>query len=407
MRLPLLTLLILLLPACVSVPGSDATGPLFFEVEFLSSPAGLDPDFPASFSASAVDYPIRIQAIGQDHEPLDWSGQLVVHASPGQLESSETVTLTGGEGTTTVRVALAYDELRIWVSDEGSDESPGSFASGVAPAVHLELPTIAQLQEPLGSDDASALVHNYVPVRGYADPQDPRELIVTSVLNDGFYVTDRSDPDGSFNSLFVFTFSRPDHVSEGARLDSLAGIVAEYIGYTEMQFPTYRVESGGHYAGDPSVLDPSIVCDDDAMEAWEASVVRVEDLVSDFRSAADCVDYVEYGQWPALLPGSCGGDDARITIVNVNTVPSFDFPECEANQPPPQVQLDYVVGVLRHTAPADPPWIIDIRNCNDFPPESRPEDCDQLLQLPLSGPRKAPAHFYRDIETCEAHPDSR
>jgi len=403
-RLACLLTSLLLLGACVKTEGSTQTGPLFFTVEFTGSPVGLDEASPGSFSTTAVDYPIRITAIGRDRAQMDWNGSVEIKVTPGQLESSETVPLVGGVANTTVEVALAFDELRIWVSDEGDIETPGSFASGVAPAIHLALPTVAELQEPLGNDDESPLTHNYVPVKAFSDPQDPRELIVTSVLNDGFYVTDRSQDDGTYNSLFVFTFSRPDFVVPGARLASLAGIVSEYIGYTEMQFPTYEVESTGHFAGEPSVLDPSIVCDDALMEQWEASVVRIEDLVSDFQQAAECEDYLAYGQWPALLPGTCGGQDARVTIVNINTVPSFGFPECEDNLPPPALQLDYLVGILRHTAPADPPWIIDVRSCLDFPPENRPSDCPDLLERPLSGPRKAPQHLYRDLQTCEAYP---
>ncbi len=48
--------------ACVSIPATNATGPLFFEVEFLTNPSGLDPAFPGTFSTTAVDYPIRITA---------------------------------------------------------------------------------------------------------------------------------------------------------------------------------------------------------------------------------------------------------------------------------------------------------------------------------------------------------
>jgi len=395
---------VLQLGACIKTEGSSASGPLFFTVEFTGTPDGLDEANPGVFSTTSVDYPVRITAIGHDREPMNWNGSVKVKVTPGLLESDETITVTGGQASATVSIALAFDELRIWVSDEGDADSPGSYASGVAPAVHLALPTIAELQQPLGSGDESPLIHNYVPVKAYTDPADPRELIVTSVLNDGFYVTDRSQADGTFNSLFVFTFSRPDYVVPGARLASLAGIVSEYIGYTEMQFPTYEVESTGHFAGEPSLLDPSIVCDDSAMEAWEAAVVRIEDLVSDFRQAAECEDYLAYGQWPALLPGSCGGQDARVTIVNVNTVPSFGFPQCEDNLPPPAIEIDYLVGILRHTAPADPPWIIGIRSCLDFPPEHRPADCPQLLERPLSGPRKAPQHLYRDLQTCEAYP---
>ena len=104
------------------------------------------------------------------------------------------------------------------------------------------------------------------------------------------------------------------------------------------------------------------------------------------------------------MAACCGGGEALITVVNINTVPSFAFPECEDNLPPPAVELDYLVGILRHVAPADPPWVIDVRSCLDFPEELRPDDCAQLLERPLSGPKKAPQKYFRDLETCEAHP---
>ena len=157
--------------------------------------------------------------------------------------------------------------------------------------------------------------------------------------------------------------------------------------------------------GEPLLLDPWIVCDDREMEAYEASVVRIEGLVSDFVRASDCQDYIEFGQWPVRLAGSCGGGDARMSVVNINTVPSFRF-DCEGGAPPPPVELDYLVGVLRHTAPADPPWIVDVRSCLDFPEEHRPADCAELMERPLSGPRHAPHEYYRDIATCEGVPYS-
>ena len=386
--LPLPLALLGLLSACISTEGTSTEGPLFFELEFSSSPQGIDEDFPAPFSTAGVDYPVQIRAIGNDRELMeDWNGSVRVHVSPGELQSSETVSVIGGVANTTISVALAFDELRIWVSDEGDEERAGTYASGVAEPIYIELPTVAELQIPLGSDDASPLTHNYVPVKAWGDPHEPRELIVTSVLNDGFYVTDFSQDLGTYNSLFVFTFSRPDYVVPGARMLHLAGIVSEYIGYTEMQFPTYEVESTGHSTGQIPVLDPALVCDDAGMEPWEASVVRVEGLTSHFTQARDCEDYLQYGQWPAKLSGTCGGGEALITVVNINTVPSFAFPECEDNLPPPTVELDYLVGILRHVAPADPPWVIDVRSCLDFPEELRPDDCAQLLERPLGDSR--------------------
>lgn len=405
-RALLATLAIAALTGCpVTVEPSPTDGPLYFEVEHVGTPAGLDPAAPAPFQIDARAYALSIRAIGRDREPMAWDGDITVHATPGELASDPVVRVRDGEVQTTVRVAKAFDELRIWISDEGDGDGPGSYATGAAAPVHVDKPTISQLQEPEGSDDESPLTRQYVPIRAYGDSS-PREVIVTTVSNDGFYVTDRDSPDGSYNSLFVFTFSRPDaEIEVGARLNALAGIVSEFIGYTEMQFPTYEVESRGHSPGEPIVLDPSIVCDDDVMEGYEASVVRVNDLTSDFRRASDCEDYADFGQWPALLPGSCGGGDARVSVVNINTVPSFRF-DCDGGGAPPDVELDYLIGVLRHTAPADPPWIVDVRSCLDFPEEHRPADCPAQLDRPMSGPRKAPDMYYRDLVTCTGVPYS-
>ena len=259
----------------------------------------------------------------------------------------------------------------------------------------------------------SPLQHQYVHFLGYdleLPESERRDLVVTTVTNDGFYVTDQSDPPGSFNSMFVFSFSRPDDLVVGDRLSKLAGIVSEFLGFTELQFPTWTVESSGNATPEPAVLDPSMVCIGTQMEAWESSVVRVENILTDVTRASDCVDYNEYGQWPALLPGECEGDEARINVVNVNTVPSWKFPECEQGseclqpnrpewcfEPRP---LDYLIGVLRHTRYASPPWILEVRDCLDFPVEHRPSDCAQLLMRPPSGPRLAPFHERREAPQC-------
>ena len=408
------------LAGCWSVDPVDRSGPLYFEVDFVGeAPDGLQPTDPAAFSTEPVSYGIRIRAVDHEHQPMPtWSGQVAIKVAPGRLLSPETAAIESGEAEVTVEVALAFDTLRLWVSDEGDAGVGGSFASGVAPPVHVMKPTVAELQRTLGGTDESPLVHQHVPVRGFDDPHDPRELIVTTVVNDGFYVTDFDEGAGSFNSLFVFTFSRPDGLHAGDRLGRLAGIISEFIGFTEMQFPSWTVESGGHVSGDAvQELDPTIVCDDLEMEAWEAAAVELVELVPDFRHASDCIDYFEYGQWPARIVGAqCGGSDARVSVVNINTVPAFGFnEECNnqvlVNPDNPNIEdfdadyrFEWLRGVVRHTAAADPPWIIDVRDCMDFPPDRRPDDCSQLLRRPMSGPRKAPDVHYRDVLTCTGVP---
>jgi len=380
-------------------------------------------DLALPFTTDSRTFDISAQAVGSDESsPSDFTGCLTIHLTTGVLEASSSdlsdpacpsgsLAVTDGNGHGTVTLSRAYDALRIWMSDEGSAESPGSFATGASQAIFVRHPTVSQLQE---SDSVveSPLEREYVPILGWnaALPEKyRRELIVTTVTNDGFYVTDQSNSPGSYNSLFVFSFSRPDDIEVGDRLKSLAGIVAEFLGFTELQFPTWEVESRGHTPGQPAVLEPDIVCEGSRMEPWESSVIRLEDLESDLRPS-DCQDLNEYGQWPASLPGTCGGASSRVNVVNINTVPSFSFPECEESSecqgsPAPDWcfqprQLDYLVGILRHTRYASPPWILEVRDCMDFPEAYRPADCEDLLLEPMSGPRHAPRYERRQVPSC-------
>jgi len=423
---------------CADLPGDnpDASGsesapdpsaPLSFQVSVaLGDGPGTTVTAPLPFSTLGHSFAITAQAIGYDHQPSTaFDGCLTVHLTSGILESlssaqgpgssscpADTLPVSGGAGSATVIISRAYDQLRIWLSDEGTSAEPGSFATGSTQAIYTQLPTIAQVQQS-DSTVESPLQHSYVPFLGWdhALPEaERRQLIVQTITNDGMYITDMSDPPGSFNSMFVFSFSRPEGVQVGDRLSKLAGIVSEFLGFTELQFPTWTVESSGNPVPEPAVLDPSMVCIGTQMEAWESSVIRVDNIVTDVSYPSDCQDYNEYGQWPAVLDGDCEGGEARINVVNVNTVPSWKFPECEDGseclsagspswcfEPRP---LDYLVGVLRHTRYASPAWILEVRDCLDFPPDERPDDCAQFLMRPPSGPRHAPFYQRREVPEC-------
>ena len=394
-------------PAATDVP--DHSGPMTMNVEFVNPPGGETEEAPLPFSVDEMEVRIRVQAIGYDREvDTSFSGPVVLKVAPGELESTPVVQLTNGEGTADITISRAFGRARIWASDEGTDEEPGSYATGVSPIVHFDYPTCSQVQT---SDSVieSPLEGAYVTIRGWDETHsDPRDLRVTAVTNDGFYVTDLNEPFGAYNSMFAFSFSRPDGIEVGMRLKSLSGIVEEFLGFTELAFPEWVVES---QMDEPEVplLPREIACDSPEMEKWESQVVTVVGVRSDFRTASDCNDYLEFGQWPAVMldrrgyPVQCDGNDARINVVNANTVPSFGFPACESFSPPEEKELRYLTGILRHTRFASPPWILEVRNCLDFPEESRPADCVQQLANPLSGPRKAPQWAYRDIPACEGH----
>jgi hypothetical protein len=393
---------------CVIVHELDESQPLTVQVTFEEQPEGLDSTAPTAFSNDPVEYQLRVEVLGHDRSPVsDFDGLLSVKATPGELRTPASVQLAGGVWTGTVEVARAYDELRIWFADEGTADSLGSFATGVTPSIHIDLPTVTDVQT---SDSVveSHFEREYVPIKGWDGTDGQRDLVVTTVSNDGFYVTDRTEGPGTYNSLFVFSFSRPDGIEVGDRLSELSGIVSEFLGYTELGFPTWQVADRNNVVDEPYEIDPTIVCDSPEMEKWEASVIRLDGLRSDFSSGSDCEDYTEHAQWPALIEGVlCGGEPARISVVNENTVPSFNFPPCSLAQPPTDAhdrEIGHLIGVLRHLQFASPPWILEVRSCLDFPEDLRPADCEQLLMRPPSGPRIAPAKYYRDLVTCEGVP---
>jgi hypothetical protein len=407
-RLPLLALASLL--GCTPTTESpDRSGPLGFRVTFPDPPGGESAQTQLPFTAEAFSVDVAIEAIGYDREVMeDFTATIALKATPAQLLSTPFVLVQDGRASATVTMTRGFGQVRVWATDEGTDETPGSYATGVSPTIWFDYPTIAQVQ---ASDSTveSPMEHTYAHMRGWDEAHaDPRDMRVTAVTNDGFYVTDLNEPPGSYNSMFAFTFSRPEGVHEGMRLRRLSGIVEEFLGFTELGFPDWDIVDSLDEP-EPADLPSGIACDSPEMEKWESSLVTVHNLMSDFRGGGECADYVEFGQWPALLndrrgfPVQCQGGDVRISVVNVNTVPSFAFPECANFSPPAVRTLSSLTGILRHNRNASPPWILEVRDCMDFPEEARPIDCEQQLTNPLSGPRVAPQWAYRDIPECEGH----
>lgn len=390
--------------SCASVVDAPTEGPLALRVDFVGTVDGLDAAAPRPFSSGSVDLDVRVTVLGRDGEEDDgWDGTVQLRTTVGALRSSPNLVIEDGVGQAQIEVGLAFGAMRIWATHEGTLSEPGSYATGVSPAIHFERPTLAQVQDG-GGVGPSPLENTYVDIKGSFDPFDPRDLVVTAITNDGFYVSDQSDPVGSWNNLFVFSFSRPDGLALGDRLGALSGVVDEFLGFTELGFPTWTVDANDVEVAAPATLDPSILCDDDAMEMWESAVVKIVDVRTAFSGLGDCEDYNTYGQWPAEVAGTCDGSPATINVVNVNTVPSFTFPECADYDEPAVRELRYLVGTIRHVEAADPPWVLLVRDCLDFPEENRPADCAALLRRPRSGPSLAPERFFRAIPTCEGVP---
>jgi hypothetical protein len=74
---------------------------------------------------------------------------------------------------------------------------------------------------------------------GYFD-DDHGQLVVTGVFNEGFFVTDVSDQTGEYNHLYAYSYSYPQDLELGDRLDRLAGLTQDFSGCTQISFPIWH-----------------------------------------------------------------------------------------------------------------------------------------------------------------------
>ena len=120
-------------------------------------------------------------------------------------------------------------------------EQPASYATGLSPAFYFETPRIWHLQY---TDQVSSS-----PLEGQDIFVDKGKMVVTNIVTNGFYVTDAEYhkpylEDGTpayFNSLFLYTYSKPDGLNYLDVLCSFSGGVVEYQGNTQLTFPTFEV----------------------------------------------------------------------------------------------------------------------------------------------------------------------
>jgi len=308
---------------------------------------------------------------------------------------------------------------------DGNDDSedPGSGAAGVSVPLFFRNPSLAELQ---GYASKS-------PFSGENVTVDQGDLVVTRVTSDGMYVTDIADGVGrGYNHLFVFSFNTPTSIpdcsedeqeslacsSQAAivvrpcdRLASVQGIISEFYGFTEMNFPSWRLvpwkpADGPCPIPEPLALDAATLGGKGAlpMEALEAALVRVRDvdLPDPERDFVDCdqngdgvvnfrdygtnqcdtecqcreacdasllclemTQYRDYGQWPVRVGGAAG---VKLWVSSRDSVPAFD-----PFDPSVPRHLSAVTGTLRNLSFLKPkPWILEPRCLEDLTLEGDP-----------------------------------
>jgi len=294
--------MMLLLLAC-STPERVRIEPSFVNVEITSGSVGSEAD-PLPFSgATSLEYGITVTTSDVNGASYPFNGDLNLAVRPGKFTEDPVISLVDGTWSGTIHFKDGFGPTRIWATDEGDRDEDStrvpSFAAGVSEAIYFAYPTIAEMQ---ATDDieTNQLEGEFAELR-----VSDRTVIVIARDAAGFWATDIADEPRTGNSVYVYTFNRPDDsLALGAQLTQLNGINQEYLASTQLSYPTLGV-TGAVF--DVPAANELSTCDDADMELLEGSRVSVTNgqIPSTFTTdSEDYADFLTYGQWP-LSYGSC------------------------------------------------------------------------------------------------------
>jgi hypothetical protein len=218
----------------------------------------------------------------------NFQGFVQIHLVPGRVVSvrdgegnerqGNSIAVMSGQSTeATVVVENAYGLANLWVEEVGLELGPaegaacddgldndgdgwvdypndpgcffrndnserrGSHAVGVTDPIPFYNPRLSQVQ---GCALTPELDRQAVTI-------DRGEMYVTAVTSNGFYVTDYSYVEGGcdvasgccgggrFAHIFAFNFNAPRGLRVCDRLESVGGILADFYGFTELNFPSW------------------------------------------------------------------------------------------------------------------------------------------------------------------------
>jgi len=318
---------------------------------------------PLPFSADTLyDYILSAKAIGRKGEIFTaFSGNTRIRVGPSGLlvtgsgRTIEAVFKNGVADGIQISIKRAHGPIRIWIEDNGTDEIPGSYATGISEPIYFRNPTIVQIQT-TDNPELSAIQGDEVKVDVKG-----RKVVVTGKSVDGFYITDTSESTIDFASIYVYTFNLPD-IEVGDVLASLAGNVDEYYGFTEISYPIFKIDEGVSVTlPKPEELNATMVADPITLEKLEsASVVAHNVWVCPLNS-----DFAKYNQWRVSLDTTPGCSD-ETKLINVLTPSGFTFtPKGHEG-----IKIACIKGFMRQHVAATPQFMIAPLTDSDLSLES-------------------------------------
>ena len=375
--------LLLGVSACHQEAEDTREGAAFIHALFEPNQEVGSEESPLDFSSEERLVPLSVAVLDHNGDPLDFNGTLALDVRPGTLTGAPNITATNGTWSGQVGIKNGFGPTRIWVTDSaplGGETTP-SYATGVTDPLHFQIPTLGEMNR-TDDHETNQLQKEFAEIR-----VSDRNARVTAVGTAGFWVTDMDDAAGEHNSLFVYTFSKPDNdVEVGKRLTLLTGNNQEYLATTQISFPTYEVSDENAMAMPaPSVLDSTLCGATDLLEGYESALVQLENVqvptgFGTSLSDEDYADYLAYGQWPVTHGSGC-------TFYVNSAVQCPDF------VPTDSLDLSQITGLLSEVWDK---WIVNIRSANDLPaglcagPEGPSFADEPGPTLPL--PREAPSN---------------
>ena len=276
----------------------------------------------------------------------------------GQLSpTTQRFTVLGGTGTGPITLPRVYGPSFLWLEDfQNTPQRPATFATGTSPVLWFREPLLVDVSTPDFTAGTQASWLRFSPLEGKqvrvgsSQFAGAGRLVVTGVYADGYSVSDVDcsvDPcrAAPYGHVYVFSFSRPidvrgRDVTIGQTMKWFEGGVAEFNGFTELNFPVQEILD---VTPDESLLPPPADID----PAWlvaEDGPLRFEELESGLASVSDVTvcpldnDWQRFKQWKLDLGQGCS---RPVNVISAATAAGFD-PAAFVGR-----KLTRVVGALR------------------------------------------------------------
>jgi hypothetical protein len=344
------------LSACqTAIENNTRAEPSFIQVSLGSSQVTGSLEAPLDFSSEEQMVGLAIETLDRMGDPIDFEGSLQLNVRPGSLTGSPYVSVSGGQWSGEVGIKNGFGPTRVWFTENAplGSENDASYATGVSDPLFFAIPTIGEMNR-IDDHESNQLAKEFAEIRAV-----DRDIRIVTVGTNGFWATDMLDAAGEHNSLFVYTFSKPeDDVQVGRRLSLLTGNNQEYLATTQISFPTLEVTDEPALEMPAASELPENLCGaTDTLEGYESALVslknvQIPDGFGTDLSDEDYEDYINYGQWPVVhTTGGC-------TWYISSAVPCPNF------SPTDGLALAEVTGMLSEVWDK---WILTIRSPDDLP----------------------------------------